>query len=75
MTQQHPITDVLRHAINASGLSFLALGKATGVLRQSLMPFARGEAGINIEAANKLAVYFGLTLEPATQTKRPRKGK
>ena len=33
------------------------------------------EAGINIEAANKLAVYFGLTLEPATQTKRPRKGK
>ena len=42
MTNQQPITDVLRDAVNASGLPFLALEKATGVLRQSLMKFARG---------------------------------
>jgi hypothetical protein len=30
------------------------------------MPFARGEAGINIAAADKLAVYFGLALGPRT---------
>ena len=64
MPTKQPITETLRRAINESGLSFLALEKATGVLRQSLMPFARGEAGINIDAADKLAVYFGLELTP-----------
>ena len=37
MNSKQPITDTLRDAINASDLSFLALGKATGVLRQSLL--------------------------------------
>ena len=67
MTNKQPITEALRAAINASELSFLALERETGVLRQSLMPFARGTAGINIDAADKLAVYFGLELRPATR--------
>ena len=74
MNSNQPITDTLRDAINASELSFLALGKATGVLRQSLMPFARGEAGINADAADKLAVYFGLELRPVAR-KAPTKTK
>ena len=80
MTNKLPISEILRAAINASELSFLALERETGVLRQSLMPFARGEAGINIDAADKLAVYFGLELrpatrKPATKTTPKRKGK
>ena len=67
MTSQQPISDVLRDAINASGLPFLALEKATGVLRQTLTLFARGESGINSVAADKLAVYFGLELRPVTR--------
>ena len=67
MTNKQPITEALRAAINASELSFLALERETGVLRQSLMPFARGTAGLNIDAADKLAVYFGLELQPATR--------
>ena len=67
MTHKQPISEILRAAINASELSFLALERETGVIRQSLMPFARGEAGINIDAADKLAVYFGLELRPATR--------
>ena len=70
MTNKQPISEILRVAINASELSFLALERETGVLRQSLMPFARGEAGINIDAADKLATYFGLELRPATNPKR-----
>ena len=75
-----PITESLRAAINASDLSFLALERETGVIRQSLMPFARGESGINIDAADKLAVYFGLELRPVTRkaakkTTPKRKGK
>lgn len=71
MTIKQPITESLRVAINGSELSFLALEKETGVIRQSLMPFARGESGISLEAADKLAVYFGLELQPS----RKRKGK
>ena len=69
MTNKQPISEILRVAINASELSFLALERETGVLRQSLMPFARGEAGINIDAADKLAVYFGLELMPRKSKK------
>ena len=80
MTNNPPISEILRAAINASELSFLALERETGVIRQSLMPFARGEAGINIDAADKLAAYFGLELRPATRktatkTVPKRKGK
>ncbi len=74
MTNKLPISEILRAAINVSELSFLALERETGVLRQSLMPFARGTAGINIDAADKLAVYFGLELRPATR-KAPTKRK
>jgi plasmid maintenance system antidote protein VapI len=62
MKMKQPITEVLRQAIVDSGMSFLALERETGVIRQSLMPFARGETGINLDAADKLAVYFGLEL-------------
>ena len=67
MPTNQPISEILRRAINESGLPFLTLEQQTGVLRQSLMPFARGEAGINIDAADKLAIYFGLELRPATR--------
>lgn len=64
MPKKQPISDVLRKAIVDSGMTFLALERETGVLRQSLMPFARGEAGINVDAADKLAAFFGLELKP-----------
>ena len=67
MNTKQPITETLRDAINASGLPFLALERETGVIRQTLMPFARGESGINSVAADKLAVYFGLELRPVTR--------
>ena len=67
MTNSRTIAETLRAAINASELPFLTLEQETGVLRQSLMPFARGEAGINIDAADKLAAYFKLELRPATR--------
>ena len=40
---EHPLTDALRKAILDSGLSFQGLENETGVLRQSLMKFVRGE--------------------------------
>lgn len=65
MTKNQPISETLRRAINESGLTFLALERETGVIRQSLMPFARGKTSISLSAAEKLAIYFRLELQPA----------
>jgi plasmid maintenance system antidote protein VapI len=59
-----PLSAALRQAIRESGLSFKALEKETGVLRQSLMKFVRGEQSLRLDMADKLAVYFGLSLLP-----------
>ena len=57
-----PITDALRKAIRDSDLPFLTLEQETGVLRQSLMKFSRGETSLRLDVADKLAAYFGLEL-------------
>jgi hypothetical protein len=57
-----PISGALRRAIRASGMSFKGLERETGVLRQSLMKFARGEQSLRGDAYDKLAVFFGLEL-------------
>ena len=57
-----PISSVLRQAIAESRLSFKRLEKETGVLRQSLMKFARGEQSLRGDLMDRLAVFFGLEL-------------
>jgi hypothetical protein len=59
-----PITRALRQAIAGSGLSFKRLEKETGVLRQSLMRFARAEQSLRGDLMDRLAVFFGLELRP-----------
>ena len=79
MPNKQPITDLLRQAINDGGIPFLTLEQKTGVLRQSLMKFARGERTIHLDSADALAKFFGLELRPvtrkaATKTTPKRKG-
>jgi hypothetical protein len=64
-----PISGALRRAIRESGVSFKGLEQETGVLRQSLMKFARGEQSLRGDAYDKLAVFFGLELRPARRRK------
>ena len=63
MATKKTITEVLRRAIAHSGESFQGLEKETGVLRQSLMKFARGEQVLRGDAYDKLAAFFGLELK------------
>jgi len=56
------MTEVLRRKIEESDLPFLTLEQQTGVLRQSLMKFVRGETTLRLDAADKLAEFFGLDL-------------
>lgn len=63
--QREPITTALRRALAeslAAGETFLGLENKTGVLRQSLMKFARGETSLRLQQADKLAEHFQLTV-------------
>lgn len=67
---EQPITDALRKAIAESGVSFIGLERETGVLRQSLMKFARGEQVLRGDAYDRLAAYFGMVLTVKRRRKR-----
>ena len=54
------MTKLLRQAIQESGMSFKAIERATGVVRQSLMKFVRGEQSLRLDKADDLAHYFGI---------------
>lgn len=64
MTKQKRITkgsmtDLLRQEILDSP-SFLGVERETGVIRQTLMDFARGKASMRLDKADVLAAYFGI---------------
>jgi hypothetical protein len=66
---KQPLTDALKKAIADSELTFLTLEQETGVLRQSLMSFMRGESSLRLDMADKLAEYFKLELRPSRKAK------
>ena len=56
------MTEAIREAIADSELSFKALERETGVSRQSLMRFIVGKQTIRLDAADKLADFFGIEI-------------
>ena len=56
------MTEAILEAIAESELSFKALERETGVVRQSLMKFVRGEQTIRLDAADKLAEFFDIEI-------------
>lgn len=67
MPKQTTMTDALRKVLNdaiASGETFRSIERETGIVRQSLMPFARGEQSLLLGKADKLAEHFELELKP-----------
>ena len=59
------VTEILRRAIQASGVPLLQIEKQTGVQRASLSRFVRRERHLRSDAVDKLARYFKLELKPA----------
>lgn len=53
------MTDLLREAL-AKAESLRAVERATGVKRQSMMKFVRGEQSLRLDKADSLAEYFGI---------------
>ena len=56
------MTDVLRAAIQESGLSAYRISKDTGLVVTSIIRFANGETSLRLDKADVLAEYFGLEL-------------
>ncbi|WP_088255737.1 hypothetical protein [Fimbriiglobus ruber] len=69
MATDNPLSDVLRQAILDSGLPYLRIEQDTGVQRASIMRFVRGTNSLRLDVADKLAVYFGLTLASTKKRK------
>jgi transcriptional regulator with XRE-family HTH domain len=57
-----PITDTLRAAIKASGLTHYALAKVTGVTAGQLDRFMSGERDLRLNSAAAIAAALGLEL-------------
>jgi plasmid maintenance system antidote protein VapI len=62
-------SEVLRRTIRESGVTYLALARATGVERASIQRFVDGRTSLRLDKADKLAAYFGLELRPGRKRK------
>jgi plasmid maintenance system antidote protein VapI len=58
------MSETLKRAITESGLARIAIERATGVKRASIMRFLRGETSLRLDMADRLADFFGLELRP-----------
>ena len=56
------MTEVLKAAIEQSGISRYRIAKDTGILETSLSRFMRGETSLRLDKADVLADYLGLEL-------------
>lgn len=61
------MTDVLKAAIEESGLTQYRIAKDTGIPATSLMRFMRGETSLRLDKAAVLANYLDLVLIPRTR--------
>ncbi len=63
------LSDVLRTAVEESGLTQYRIAKDTGIVPTSLMRFLRKETSLRLDKAEVLADYLGLEL--AKRRKEP----
>jgi ribosome-binding protein aMBF1 (putative translation factor) len=61
---QPTLTDVLRTAIEQSGLTCYRIAKATNIDPANLGRFVRGDLYVRLDKADRLAAYLGLHLVP-----------
>lgn len=63
MDASQSISSRLRAAIVESGFAYIALERETGVARASIMRFVRGDQSLRLDKADRLAAFFGLSLQ------------
>ena len=63
------MTELLRKAL-AEAESLRAVERATGVKRQSMMKFLRGEQSLRLDKADRLAEHFGIECHQTKKIQR-----
>ena len=63
------MTDVLREAIQESGLSAYRISKDTGLVVSSIIRFVDEETSLRLDKADALAEYLNLQLVKRRETK------
>jgi len=67
------MTDALRQeigrAIDSGERSYMDVQRATGITRQSLTKFIRGEQSLRLDLADKLSAYAGLQIVKRKESK------
>jgi len=70
-------TEVLKQAVSESGLAFIELERRTGVKRQCVMRFMRGETSLRLDIADRLMAALGVRVQlgpipPVEKARKPR---
>ena len=60
--QSHDLETAMKQAIIDSGMTHYAIGKASSVAPDMIGRFMRGDRGINLATASKLATTLGYVL-------------
>jgi transcriptional regulator with XRE-family HTH domain len=60
--EDQTLTSILREAIQGSGISLGELSRKTGISTPQLSRFMRGERTFTLPLAEKLMIFFGLTV-------------
>lgn len=58
------MTDVLKRAVEESGVTRYRIASDTGVPATVIMRFMRGDTSLRLDKADRLAAYLGLRLTP-----------
>lgn len=66
------LSDQIRKAIDASGLTKYRIAKETGIDKSALGKFYHGERGLSTEAMDALGEYLGLSI--VMDQKKTRRG-
>ena len=66
------LSDQLREAIDAAGVSRYEIARQTGVSETTLCRFVSGERGISVDAMDRIGQYLGLSIV-RPKKKRPAK--
>jgi transcriptional regulator with XRE-family HTH domain len=69
------LSEQLRMAIDASGVSRYRISKATGVSQSTLSKFVLGQRGISVEAMDAVASFLGLVLQVSRKPRTPKQKK
>ena len=56
------VSDQIRRAVEASGVSRYRIAQATGIKQSTLSRFMAGTGGMTVETLDKLAEYLGLEI-------------